>query len=120
MKRSWKTLWRLAIPCGGLLLLGLAAGCGRRVAPEAATAEFRVRMLADDPHGGGDAAIAPDGRSFVISSKRTANLDLWRYWIAEGRWEQLTDDPGDDFEAQWSPDGARLVFTSTRGGSKDI
>lgn len=81
---------------------------------------FSLRRLAVDPYGGGDAAIAPDGRSFVVSSRRSGNLDLWLYQVDPGRWERLTDDPADDFEAQWSRDGSRLAFTSTRAGNKDV
>ena len=82
--------------------------------------EFRVRRIAVDPYGGGDAAISPDGRRFVISSRRTGNWELWIHDIASGSWTQLTSHPADDFEAQWSPDGSRIAFTSTRTGNKDI
>lgn len=81
---------------------------------------FRLRLLGTDPAGGGDAAIAPDGKSFVTSSRRGGDWDLWMYDLETDEWTQLTDDPAEDFEAQWSPDGGRLVFTSTRAGQKDI
>ena len=78
------------------------------------------RLLASDPAGSGDATLSPDGRRFVISSKRSGQWDLWSYEIAEETWTRLTDSPAEDFEARWSPDGGTLVFTSTRGGSKDL
>ena len=102
------------------LLLGLwvvavvAAGCAGR------EPVYALRRLAADPAGGGDASISPDGRRFVVSSRRAGNWDLWLYDIAAGRWTQLTRHPADDFEGKWSPDGRRLAFTSTRGGGKDV
>lgn len=82
--------------------------------------KMRSRRLAYDDKGGSDGAISPDGRYFVVSSRRSGNLELWQFEIQTGKWLQLTDDPADDFEAQYSPDGTRLVFTSTRSGNKDI
>ncbi len=81
---------------------------------------FALQRLANDPAGGGDATIAPDGRRFITSSSRSGNVDLWAFEIDTGTWSQLTDDPGDDFEGRWSPDGTRIVFTSTRAGDKDV
>lgn len=80
----------------------------------------QLRLLTSDNKGGSDGAISPDGKYFVVSSRRSGNLELWQFEIPAGKWTQLTNDPGDDFEAQWSPDGSLLVFTSTRAGNKDI
>ena len=92
-----------------------SAGCGVR-----ALEPFALTKLTEDVAGGGDGAIAPDGREFVISSHRSGNWDLWTYQRDTHSWSQLTDHPADDLEAQWSPDGTRLAFTSTRSGNKDI
>lgn len=97
------------------LFLALLAGCGR-----VEETPFTLRMLATDPAGGGDASISPDGKRFIITSKRGGNWDLWTFELATARWSRLTDDPADDFEGKWSPDGRSLVFTSTRTGNKDV
>lgn len=107
------TRWRLALLVLPVLLAGGA--CALQ-----ADRAFGLRRVAVDPDGGGDAAISPDGRRFVISSRRTGNWELWVYEIGRGTWTQLTFDPADDFEAQWSPDGTALAFTSTRTGNKDV
>jgi len=83
-------------------------------------APYTLRMIVSDDSGGGDAAIAPDGRSFVTSLWRNGNWQLWIYEIEAGRWHQVTSHPSDNFEGDWSPDGKRIVFTSTRTGNKSI
>ena len=74
-------------------------GCGAR-----ASEPFRLTKLADDSAGGGDGAVSPDGQSFVISSRRTGDWNLWSYSRDTTKWSQLTSGHADDFEAQWSPD----------------
>lgn len=89
------------------------AGCG-------AEPEFVLRRLAVDPMGGGEAALAPGGDRFVVSSYRGGQWDLWLYEIGAARWSRLTEDEAEDFDAQWSPDGGRIVFSSSRSGHKDV
>src|SRR5258708_3404446 len=72
-------------------------------------ASYALRMIVSDASGGGDASIAPDGRSFVTSLFRNGNWQLWIHEIEAGRWRQLTSDPSDNFEGDWSPDGKRIV-----------
>ena len=79
-----------------------------------------LRLVATDRAGGGDGAISPDGKSFVISSKRSGSWDLWIYHIELRQWTQVTNDPADELEAQWSPDGTQLAYTATKNGNKDI
>ena len=83
-------------------------------------APYALRMIVSDASGGGDATIAPDGRSFVTSLFRNGNWQLWIYEIEAGRWRQLTSDASDNFEGDWSPDGKRIVFTSTRTGNNNV
>jgi TolB protein len=104
----------------GLAGLLATAGLTRRSPSEPAAAAFELRRVAVDPHGGGDASLSPDGRRFVIASKRTGNWELWSYDLEGGTWAQLTDHPAEDFEARFSPDGQSLAFTSDRAGQKDI
>lgn len=101
--------------CAACLLLAFIFSTGLANKPS-----FRMRRLAADPLGGGDATLSPDGNRFVTTSRRTGNWEIWMYDIAGAAWTQLTNDPADDFEARWSPDGQRLVFCSTRTGQKDI
>jgi TolB protein len=115
----------IASPGRGLLLLVVVLaiiGLGGRPAPAwiETAREYSLTKVGADPLGGGDATISPDGRQFVISSRRSGNWELWLYDLASAKWSQLTTDPGEDFEARWSPDGRRLAFTSTRAGQKDI
>jgi TolB protein len=102
----------IAVIVGGLI----AGGYAFRSAPPA----FQLELVASDPAGGGDATLSPDGRSFLTSSSRAGNVDLWMVDIETGRWTRLTDDPGEDFEGRWSPDGKEVAFTSSRGGQKDV
>lgn len=86
----------------------------------AATPAYHLHRIAVDSAGGGDGAISPDGKQFVISSKRSGNWELWSYDMMNSTWKQLTNDPADDFEGRWSPDGKKIVFCSTRAGQKNI
>jgi TolB protein len=113
----------------GLLYLGLClsvlatlSGCSQKFYGQSPSshAQYSLRLLASDPVGGSDGAISPDGRYFVISSKRSGTWNLWAYDLEHKQWSRITTGPGDDSEAQWSPDGKRLTYTSTKAGNKDI
>jgi Tol biopolymer transport system component len=83
-------------------------------------ASYALKIIVSDDAGGGDATIAPDGKSFVTSLWRNGNWQLWIYEIEAGRWRQITHHASDNFEGDWSPDGKRIVFTSTRTGNNNI
>lgn len=111
--------WRVRI--GGvlvaLLVVPIAAGvCCRSISQE----PFKLTLVAMDDQGGSDAAISPDGRWIVASSRRSGNWDLWIFDRQTNKWSQATQDPADDIEGQWSPDGSEIAFTSTRTGNKDV
>lgn len=101
-------------------LLALLIASGLVTLASDAGRPFAMRLVAADAAGGGDATIAPDGRRFVTTSRRTGDWELWIYDLDAQRWQQVTHTPGEDFEGKWSPDGTRLVFTSSRAGQKDI
>ena len=98
-----------------VVVLALAAATSIDVRPR-----YALRLVAVDQAAGGDATIAPDGRRFVTTSRRTGDWELWAFDLDTSQWSQITSVPGEDFEAKWSPDGHRLAFTSTRDGQKDI
>jgi TolB protein len=78
------------------------------------------RLIAVDPAGGNDAAISPDGRYILASSRRGGSMALWMYDRVSGTWSQMTDGRGEDTEPYWSPDSRRAVFVSKRGGNVDL
>jgi TolB protein len=111
MRSTRHTLTRLVV-VGSVIAGGWTAGHDRPTQS--------LHLVAVDETAGGDATIAPDGRRFVTTSRRTGDWELWIYDIDRKRWSQVTHQAGEDFEAKWSPDGTRLVFTSSRDGQKDI
>lgn len=55
-------------------------------------------MIAVDPAGGYDAAISPDGRYVLASSRRRGSTALRMYDRTSDTWSQVTDGRGDDTE----------------------
>lgn len=111
--------WRFRIGSGliALLVVVIAAGVRCRSVSQG---PFKLTRVAMDDQGGSDAAISPDGRRIVASSRRSGNWDLWILDRETNLWSQITRDPADDIEGQWSPDGQEIAFTSTRTGNKDV
>ncbi len=111
--RRWAALLGTALVAAATALIATGGG-------HPSEAPFSLRRLAVDPAGGGDATIAPDGKRFVCTSRRSGSWNLWAFELGTARWTRLTDGGDDDLEGKWSPDGRRLVFTSTRSGHKSI
>jgi Tol biopolymer transport system component len=59
--------------------------------------------------------------AIVFTSKRSANLDIWRI-RGDGLFPtQLTNNPKDEDWPSYSPDNSKILFTSTRdGGDEEI
>ena len=65
-------------------------------------------------------AWSPDGRSFVCSSDRGGNFDIYVVDVRADKRRQLTFDGNRDLEPAWSPNGKWIAFISDRGGKPDI
>lgn len=74
----------------------------------------------EDPDGGADSAVSPDGATIAFSSRRKGSLDLWLVDVKTKELRQLTKNPKNDYEPRWSPDGSKIVFTTDRNGNQDI
>ena len=96
------------IACAGMLSIVVAA------APRAGAQELGYRLIHEEPLGGADSAVSPDGKWLAFSSRRGGNVDLWMVEVETGKLKQLTDADSRDFEPTWHPDGTHLVFTSDR------
>ncbi|NRA95973.1 MAG: PD40 domain-containing protein [Planctomycetes bacterium] len=83
-------------------------------------ADVEFRLVHEEPSGGADSAISPDGKWMAFSSRRTGNLDLWIVDVETGKLKQLTKNPASDYEPKWHPDGGKIVFTSERHGNQDV
>ncbi len=60
-------------------------------------------------------SLAPDGKSFVYSSKQNGNFDLFVQRVGGKNATPLTPNtPSDEIAAVFSPDGERIAFRSTR------
>src|SRR4051812_9473104 len=101
---DWR--FRMGGVLAALLVVALATGMS---CPSSSQGPFKLTLVAMDDQGGSDAAISPDGRRIVASSRRSGNWDLWIFDRETNQWSQVTQDPADDIEGQWSPDGQELV-----------
>jgi len=60
-------------------------------------------------------SLAPDGKSFVYSSKQNGNFDLFVQRVGGKNATPLTPNtPSDEIEPVFSPNGERIAFRSTR------
>ena len=81
---------------------------------------FGHKLILEDPDGGSDSSVSPDGKWLAYSSRRSGNLDIWLAEIDTGKTRQLTTHPATDNEPRWHPDGTHLVFVTQRSGSQDV
>ncbi len=58
----------------------------------------------------------PGGDSFLYSSGKGNQNDIWRFYFRDGRFAQVTRDAGCDYSPALSPDGKRAAFVSRRAG----
>jgi TolB protein len=97
------------------ILIAILAVCFLAAKGEAA----EPRLIAVDPAGGYDAAISPDGRYVLASSRRSGSMTLWMYDRETTVWSQITNGQ-EDTEPYWSPDSRRAVFVSKSSGNVDL
>ena len=69
---------------------------------------------------GGDPSPSPDGKTFVYSSPRSGNGDLYRVNIDGTGTVRLTSDPRYESEAEYSPDGKKIVFVREDDDEGDL
>jgi TolB protein len=81
---------------------------------------FKHKLILEEPNGGTDSAVSPDGEWLAFSTRRSGNLDVWIANIQTGATKQVTFHAATDNEARWSPDGKQLCFVTQRSGSQDI
>ncbi len=84
----------------------------------------RTRLTADH-YRDEDPDWAPDGRTIVFASDRTAfgddgRTNLFLLDRVDGRIRPLTYGPWNDRDPRWSHDGARVAFSSDRAGTPDL
>jgi len=82
--------------------------------------EVEYRLVHEEPLGGADSAVSPDGQWMAFSSRRSGNLDLWMVEVETGLLQCLTDSDSRDYEPRWHPDGTSICFTSDRERNQDI
>jgi TolB protein len=100
-----------------LLLSGGFCNGEERLAPGV---PFKHQLILEEPNGGTDSAVSPDGEWLAFSTRRSGNLDVWVANIKTGQARQITSNPATDNEARWSPDGKKLCFVTQRSGSQDV
>ncbi len=62
-------------------------------------------------------SFAPDGKSFIFTSRESGNWDIYSQRIGDANPTNLTKDSlADDTQGAFSPDGGSIAFRSERGG----
>lgn len=81
---------------------------------------LQLDLIHEDPLGGADSSISPDGSVIAFSSRREGSLDLWLVDVKTRETRRLTSDPANEYEPRFSPDGGTIVFVGDRHGSQDL
>lgn len=106
-----------------LLVVTITVGPAAPLQADDAPAEgvfVEHRLILEEPNGGTDSSVSPDGNWLAYSSRRGGNLDVWVANIETGETRQITDNPATDNEPRWHPDGTKLCFVTQRDGSQDV
>jgi len=96
---------------------------GRRIAFRALNALWLTEIggkparVVADGYFNSDPDFAPDGQSFVYSSDRAGEADLWVHELTTGTDQRLTALPGAQLTPRWSPDGTRVAYTDHDGAT---
>ncbi len=112
--------WR-AVAIASLVLLAAAiafgivamvdrAGRGRSEA-QYSTGQAIATQLTNHGRTEAEAAISPDGKSFVFVSTHGGTPDIWLRQVSGGEPVRLTNDAADESELVYAPDGDTVYFT---------
>jgi Tol biopolymer transport system component len=89
----------------------------RRAAPGTPKLSFHVSQLTFQSGVESFPNIAPDGKTFIYTSGKAGNLDIYLQRVDGRNAINLTKDSAvDDSEGAFSPDGSLIVFRSERNG----
>jgi TolB protein len=77
------------------------------------TAATIATRLTDYGGAESDAALSPDGRSFVFVSEHGGTPDIWLRQVSGGDPVRLTDDDAEENSPAYSPDGEFIYFART-------
>jgi Tol biopolymer transport system component len=120
----WRSMLLVALAASALtavlLYVVYVATVLRGIDPAAATADTFASQVTD--HGGSerDAAIAPDGRSFVFVSAHDGTPDLWLRQVSGGNPVRLTADDAEEAHPIFAHDGDTIYFTRIDNGVPSV
>jgi len=121
--RDWR---HLALVAGTAVILVAASlvwalAIARRAASPAMSTAFTTAARLTD-YGGSerDAALSPDGRSFVFVSNHGGTPDIWLRQVTGGEPVRLTNDAAEEADLAYSPDGENVLFTRRDASGESI
>jgi Tol biopolymer transport system component len=109
--------WRAVAIASLLLLAGLGAlaiidrARSTRSNGRYSTAEAIATQLTNHGRTETEAAISPDGKSFVFVSTHGGTPDIWLRQVSGGEPVRLTNDAADESELVYAADGETVYFT---------
>lgn len=118
---GWRSMLLVALTASALTgALSYLAIAPRGIDPAAATAHTFAAQVTD--HGGSerDAAVAPDGRSFVFVSAHAGTPDLWLRQVSGGDPLRLTADGAEEAHPIFARDGDTIYFTRIDNGVPSV